>query len=122
MAQLVSFPSNAGPPLVMEVADSDLGVERVAREDGGIVQATEKLEDALGRAVPTLHSIVRSIRSLAPDSATIEFGVTFTTEAGVVIAKTAVEGHFTVTLAWSGAGTGAGTGTGTDAGAGAKTD
>lgn len=107
MAQLASFPSDAGPPLLVEVSPTDYGVERVAREEGGVVQATEKLEDALGRAMPTLRSVVQSIKSLAPDNAAIEFGIVLSAEAGVVVAKTAVEGHFTVTLSWNGAGSGA---------------
>ena len=101
MVQLASFPSDAGPPLIVEVAENDYGVERVAREDGGIIQAPQKLEDALKQAMPTLRSVVRSIQSLAPGDAEIEFGITLTAEAGVVVAKTAVEGHFTVTLSWS---------------------
>lgn len=101
MVQLASFPSDAGPPLMVEVTENDYGVERVAREDGGIIQATQKLEDALGRAMPTLRSVVRSIHSLAPHEAEIEFGITLSAEAGVVVAKTALEGHFTVTLSWS---------------------
>jgi NTP-dependent ternary system trypsin peptidase co-occuring protein len=101
MVQLVSFPSDAGFPLKVEVSENDYGVQRVARRDGGIVQATQKLEDALGQAMPTLRSVVRSVQSLAPDEAEIEFGLTLTAEAGAVVAKTAVEGHFTVTLSWT---------------------
>jgi len=101
LAQLASFPSDAGPPLLVEVADDDYGLERVAREDGGIIQAAEKLEEALGRAMPTLRTVVRSVQALSPDGAKIEFGITLTAEAGVVVAKTAVEGHFTVTLSWA---------------------
>jgi hypothetical protein len=101
LAQLVSFSSVAGPPLLVEVADDDYGLERIARDDGGIIPAAEKLEEALGRALPTLRSVVRSVRALSPDEAKIEFGITLTAEAGVVVAKTAVEGHFTVTLSWA---------------------
>lgn len=108
MAILASFPSDAGPPLLVEVSPTDYGVERVAREEGGIVQATEKLEDALGRAMPALRSVVRSVRSLAPDKAEIEFGLTLSAEAGAVVAKTAVEGHFNVRLSWDGTDAGAG--------------
>lgn len=107
MAQLASFPSDAGPPLLVEVSPTDYGVERVAREEGGIVQATEKLEDALGRAMPSLRSVVRSVKSLAPDQAEIEFGLTLSAEAGAIVAKTAVEGHFNITLSWNGAEAGA---------------
>jgi hypothetical protein len=101
MTTLVSFPSESGPPLLVEVAETDYGVERVAREDGVIVQASEKLEEALGRAIPTLRSVVNSIRTLAPDEAQIEFGLKLSAETGVVISKAALEAHFTVTLSWS---------------------
>ena len=101
MAQLASFPSDAGPPLIVEVADDDYMLERVARDDRGVIQVTEKLEEALGRAMPTLRIVVRSVQALSPDAAKIEFGITLTAEAGVVVAKTAVEGHFTVTLSWA---------------------
>lgn len=107
MVQLVSFSSNAGPPLLVEVSDDSPGLERVAREDGGVVQASETLEQALTRSMPTLRTIIHSVRALAPDQAQVEFGITLSAEAGVVVAKTAVEGHFTVTLSWSGAAGGA---------------
>jgi len=101
MTELVSFSSESGPPLLVEVAETDYGVERVAREGGGIVQASEKLEEALGRALPTLRTVVNSIRTLAPDQAQIEFGMKLSAETGVVISKAALEAHFTVTLSWS---------------------
>jgi len=101
MTEIVSFSSESGPPLLVEVAETDYGVERVAREDGGIVQASEKLEEALGRALPTLRTVVNSIRTLAPDEAQIEFGMKLGAETGVVISKVAAEAHFTVTLSWS---------------------
>jgi Trypsin-co-occurring domain 1 len=102
MTQLVSFPSEEGPPLVVEVADNSYGLQRVARGDDEIVQSSLKLEDALKRAMPTLRSIVRKIQDLSPDSAEIEFGVSLNAEAGVVVAKTAVAGNFTVRLSWDG--------------------
>jgi hypothetical protein len=101
MVQLVSFPSDTGFPLKVEVSENDYGVERVARRGGGIIEATQKLEDALGQAMPTLRSVVRSVQSLSPDEAEIEFGITLSAEAGAVVAKTAVEGHFTITLSWT---------------------
>lgn len=104
MTQLVSFPSEEGPPLVVEVADNSYGLQRVAREDDEIVRSSLKLEDALKRAMPTLRSIVRKIQDLSPDSAEIEFGVSLNAEAGVVVAKTAVAGNFTVRLSWGGSG------------------
>jgi hypothetical protein len=37
---------------------------------------------------------------LRPDGIEVEFGVKLNAEAGAVIAKSAVEGHFTVKLSW----------------------
>jgi hypothetical protein len=118
MTQLVSFPSDDGPPLVVEVADNSYGLQRVARDDDEIVRSSLKLEDALKRAMPTLRSIVHKIQQLSPDSAEIEFGVSLNAEAGVVVAKTAVAGNFTVRLSWTGSGNGSGSGTDSTTGSG----
>jgi Trypsin-co-occurring domain 1 len=40
------------------------------------------------------------VTQLAPDEHEIEFGIKLNAEAGVVVAKSAVEGHFSVKLLW----------------------
>ncbi len=102
MTQLVSFVGEDGREMLVEVADNSYGTERVAREDGVIVQATRKLEEALRGTVPTLRSVLDHIRELSPDSTEVEFGISLNAEAGVVVAKTSVTGNFTVRVSWGG--------------------
>lgn len=63
--------------------------------------AGRRLEDALAQARPAIRSVVDSVRALGPDEYEIEFGMKFNAESGVVIAKTAVEGHFMVKVRWT---------------------
>jgi hypothetical protein len=100
MTQLVSFVGEDGKAMLVEVADSSRGTQRVAREDGTIVAATKKLEEALRGTVPTLRNVLEHIRELSPDSTEVEFGISLNAEAGVIVAKTAVTGNFTVRVSW----------------------
>lgn len=86
----------------MEVSDDAPGLERISRdhEPGEVVRAGRRLEEALAHVRPSLRAVADTVRSLAPDSYEVEFGMKFNAESGVVIAKTALEGHFTVKLQW----------------------
>ena len=100
MSEIVKFETNDKATLLVEVEDDSFGLERVARDDRGIIEASQRLDDALAMARPTIRSVVAALRELAPDEHEIEFGIKLNAEAGVVVAKTAVEGHFNVKLAW----------------------
>jgi hypothetical protein len=100
MAELVRFESSGGDPLLVEVDDDEFGVARISRRQDGVIEATQSLEDALKTTRPSIATIVDSIRDLAPDEYEIEFGMKLNAEAGVIVAKTALEGHFTVKLTW----------------------
>jgi len=99
VAELVRFESSTGESLLVEVGDDEFGVARISRDDG-VIEATKSLENALKATRSSLTAIVDSIRDLAPDEYEIEFGMKLNAEAGVIVAKTALEGHFTVKLAW----------------------
>ncbi len=101
MSELVRFETRKGDGLLFEVEDDAYGLETIARNDAGVVEAGERLEDAIAKARPTIRTIVEALRELAPDEHEIEFGIKLSAEAGVVVAKTAVEGHFTIKLHWS---------------------
>jgi hypothetical protein len=100
VTELVRFESSAGEPLLVEVDDEEFGVARISRRKDGVIEATESLENALKATRSSLKTIVESIRDLAPDEYEVEFGMKLNAEAGVIVAKTALEGHFTVKLAW----------------------
>ncbi|KUJ67398.1 hypothetical protein ACZ90_28360 [Streptomyces albus subsp. albus] len=101
MAELVRFSGPEGTSLLVEVADDGPELELIARDPNGVVQAGRRLEEALATVRPALRSVVDSIGALAPDEYEIEFGMKLNAETGVVIAKSAIEGHFNVTLRWS---------------------
>ncbi len=101
MAELVRFSGPEGASLLVEVEDDGPGLELISRDPDGVVQAGRRLEDALAAVRPAIRSVVDSVRSLAPDEYEVEFGMKLNAESGVVIAKTAVEGHFTVRIHWN---------------------
>ncbi|MET8740893.1 CU044_2847 family protein [Streptomyces sp. NPDC004728] len=101
MTEVVSFDGPDGASLQVEVADDAPGLERISRDSGEVVRAGRRLEDALAQARPAIRSVVDSVRALGPDEYEIEFGMKFNAESGVVIAKTAVEGHFMVKVRWT---------------------
>ena len=99
--EIVRFESTDGSTMLVEVDDDAFGVERVARRrGGGVIEAGERLEEVLARARSTIGAVVDSVRSFAPDEYEIEFGLKLNAEAGAVVARTAVEGHFTIKLVW----------------------
>lgn len=87
--------------IVMEVPEDEPGFERVPR-DGVIADARQKLENALHDVRNAAESTLRVFRAgvTRPDGIEVEFGVKLNAEAGAVIAKSSVEGHFTVKLSW----------------------
>ncbi|WP_404187942.1 CU044_2847 family protein [Streptomyces tauricus] len=102
MDGLVEFKTDDGAVVVVEGAEDESGSRLVARADG-TVAATRTFEGSLEGVRAAAGAALRVFRdgSLKPDSVEIEFGVKLTAEAGALIAKSAVEGHLVVKLAWS---------------------
>ncbi|MEV6956462.1 CU044_2847 family protein [Streptomyces sp. NPDC051183] len=101
MAELVRFEGPDGTSLLIEAEDDAPGLQRISRDDDGVVQAGRRLQDALNEVRPAIRSVIDSVRSLGPDEYEVEFGMKLNAESGVVIAKTAIEGHFNVKIHWS---------------------
>lgn len=104
MSELLRFETESGF-VVVEVDAADPGFDRVAHA-GVIAEARRRFETSLQDVRDAAGAALRVFRDgpLRPDGVEIEFGVRLTAEAGAVIAKTAMEGHFVVKLTW-GAGT-----------------
>jgi hypothetical protein len=101
MSELVRFEGPEGSELVVEVADDTPGLELISRREDGIVEARRQLRESLESTLPTLRSVVDAAHALAPQEMEIDFGMKFTAEAGVVVAKTAAEGHVAIRLRWT---------------------
>ncbi len=99
MPELLRWRTDQGPVLV------EIAPERPALRspDGVVRDAADTFEDALAGVRAAAVSALATFRddALRPDQVTIEFGVKLSAEAGAVIAKTALEGHLLVKLAWT---------------------
>ncbi|MFG2271253.1 CU044_2847 family protein [Streptomyces chartreusis] len=75
---------------------------RRPRPADDVGSAADTLRSAVDRVRPAVLDIVDSLRSMprSPDRITLEFGVKVTAEAGVVVARTGAEAHFTVGVEW----------------------
>ncbi|MFI6036732.1 CU044_2847 family protein [Streptomyces sp. NPDC051315] len=92
-----------GQILLREVAgDGPAGVQRVSR-GGAVAGAAETLQQALARVRPALGAVLDGARGLPrpPASVSVEFGITLSAEAGVVVARGPTEAHFTVSMHWT---------------------
>jgi hypothetical protein len=103
MTDVVRVPLEDGGVMLVEVDEDSHTLERAGRAENAVHSATETLQEALGRIRPAVEAVARQIRSLPgpPDKVSVEFGIKFTSEATVVVAKAATEAHFTVSAEWS---------------------
>ena len=64
--------------------------------------AKQKFEDAVNVIKTVGDSIVKKVKEIkdSPDEVSVELGVKFTAETGVVIAKASSEGSLKLTLNW----------------------
>jgi len=102
MSDLVEIP--VGDTVVlMAVAELDAGLVRAARPGKVVVRASRSLEDMLQGLRPVAESFVQQFREMtrAPKEIKVEFGVTLSAQADVIIASTATETTFSVSLMWS---------------------
>ncbi|WP_199515549.1 CU044_2847 family protein [Nucisporomicrobium flavum] len=108
MTYLVEFPlADGGEPIVVEMDDDQLSGFAPAAVNAGEVAATatESFESAVERLLPPMRAIGERLKELAPDELTVTLGVKLTAEAGVIVARTAGEANFTVTMKWIGGAT-----------------
>lgn len=105
MTTLVRFetaaPDGEESSILVEVDEYDLGMERVSIDEDSVAEAGRRLEDILAGIRPALGAVMTALRDLGPTEHEIEFGIKLNVQAGVIIAKTTTEGHFTVRLKWS---------------------
>ncbi|MGW4801458.1 CU044_2847 family protein [Nonomuraea sp. NPDC004297] len=94
-----------GHVVKVEIKDEDGGAPvRVGRAGQVVARASRSFGEMLDTIRPVAENFVTSFGELAqaPDEITVEFGVTLSAEADVVIASTATEANFSVTLSWKG--------------------
>lgn len=102
MSYLVEIPVEAGGRLVVETAATEVPEDlQLAAGAGAVVaRATASLEQALDQITPAMNVVLARLSGLAPAELEVEFGIRLGGQAGVVVASTSSDVHFTVRLAW----------------------
>ncbi|MEU7556660.1 CU044_2847 family protein, partial [Streptomyces sp. NPDC044571] len=87
----------------VQIHEVDESLVRVGRGSRSMARAEQSLDAMLDTVRPVADSFVSRFRGLAhaPDEITLEFGVSLSAEAGVVIASTATVANFSVSLTWN---------------------
>ncbi|MFB8348734.1 CU044_2847 family protein [Streptomyces niveus] len=96
--------SEGGDDVVrVQIREVDDSLVRVGRGGRTVARAERSLGQMLDTVRPVAESFVGRFRDMAnaPDELTLEFGVSLSAEADVVIASTATAANFTVTLTWN---------------------
>jgi hypothetical protein len=96
----VQLRSEAGPVL-FDVEEMPSGFEPVAKGKTVIAELDTSIETALASVRPAAQAVIDTFKALTPDEVSVEFGLRLDAEAGVVIARTGISAHFTVSLKWS---------------------
>jgi hypothetical protein len=101
----VKIPLDGDGTLIFEVDSSDRReeIQRVGRTDRALHHAGVTLQAAIAGVTPAVESIARQLRAIEdpPTKLELTFGIKVSGEADMVIAKTASEAHFQVTVEWS---------------------
>lgn len=109
VTNFVKFPLAEGGTVVVATASPSLSADvpygSVVRGRGSaavVDQASESFESAVQKVQPAAVALLRAVSSgpRPPSEVTVEFGLEMSAELGAVIASTAVQANFTVTLTW----------------------
>lgn len=104
MTKAVEFSFAEGGSIAVEVADAGAGTSRGMGDDAA-AQVTQTFDAALNglhKVADGLQAALR--RSLnPPDAVTVQFGVNFSAESGLIIAKGSVGATLDITMQWKSA-------------------
>ena len=105
MSQLVKMDLADGGSVLVEVSDAaPTGpVTRGSRAEDLVTSAGTTLENALDGLGPVVKGVVSRLREAAdwPDEVTVEFSIKLSADANVIIARSAGEANFRISMSWS---------------------
>lgn len=98
MTALVKFPLDNSTGFVLVEVDDGTATTLTSPSDAE--KASTSFQTAVAKLKPISQAVMDQIKELAPKGVTIEIGVKFSAEAGVILAKTSGEGTCKVTISW----------------------
>ncbi len=98
--KLVRYELSGGGSVIVEETVDDRG--GYAGQSDVVETARHRFEDALAALRPATEAVMAEIRALidGPQEVELELGFSLKGEIGAVIAKTAAEGSFKLSLKW----------------------
>ncbi|MHB9755682.1 CU044_2847 family protein [Streptomyces sp. BYX5S] len=106
--QVVEVPLGEGEDVVrVQVDVVDDSVVRVGRGSRAMARAEDSLDQMLDAVRPVANAFVGRCRDMVrpPDEATLEFGMSLSADAKVLIAGSSAAANFSVSLTWNNTGT-----------------
>lgn len=101
--QVVEVPLGEGEGILrVQVDETDESVVRVGRGSRAAARADESLDRMLEVVRPVANAFVGRCREMVrqPDEATLEFGVSLSADAKILIAGSSATANFSVSLTW----------------------
>ncbi len=86
--------------LFVEVEEETARGDQLSGRGGTVEKAKQSFEEAVSGIGPIADTILRQVAALGPETVSVEFGIKFSAQAGVILASSAVEGNCKVTLGW----------------------
>lgn len=106
MTYLVELPVGEGDgpaqTVAVEIDQVEDGLVAVARPGEVVARAGRSLGEMVAGIRPVAEHFVQGFRGMvhAPDEIAVEFGVSLSAKADVIISSTAAQANFKVTLKW----------------------
>lgn len=102
MPEVMRIPLENGDFVLVE-ADPAPGLERAGRTGDMLREASQSLEQALLQVRDAAAAAVTGFAEMPrrPDEIELKFGLKLDAQAGAVIARTGLQGHFEVKLKWN---------------------
>ncbi|MCY9787719.1 hypothetical protein KIK06_27960 [Nocardiopsis sp. EMB25] len=99
----VPLDGSGGETIRVQISELDNDLVRVGRGDRSIARAERSFGQMLDTVRPVADNFVGRFRELAhtPDEITLEFGLSLSVEADIVVSSTAAEANFSVSLTWN---------------------
>jgi NTP-dependent ternary system trypsin peptidase co-occuring protein len=100
MAELVRFSVAGDRSVLVEIPSPDGGLVPAGGKRNRIVEATSSFSEHLDAIRDAMEEALDKFREMNPEEAKISFGISFSAEAGAVIARTALGANIEVELTW----------------------
>lgn len=99
MKREIEFKHGSGV-ITVEVEEAAPGGDQLGSVAGTFAKAKQSFEEAASGIRPIAETILQQVSALGPEGVSVEFGIKFSAQAGVILASSGAEGNCKITLSW----------------------